>query len=198
MKMVLATKNEHKLVEFKRILEPLGYEVLSQADVNVDIDVDETGSTFEENSALKARAIYKETGLITIADDSGLEVDYLNKEPGVYSARYGGAGKTDKDRCELVLSKLDGVPKQQRTARFVCVIHIVLSDTDQRSFRGESQGYIATDFVGDNGFGYDPIFMVDDTYSFATLAGEQKDAISHRGNALKKLEQSLIDQSPIL
>lgn len=191
MKLVAATKNAHKLTEFRRILEPLGYEVLSQADVHVDIDVEETGTTFEENAALKARAIYKATGLVTVADDSGLEVDALGGEPGVYSARYGGAGKNDKDRCQLVLEKLDDLPRERRTARFVCVIHMVLSDSDERSYRGECEGFIGTDFLGDNGFGYDPIFMVSATESFATLDGTQKDAMSHRGHALKKMEADL-------
>lgn len=191
MKLVVATKNAHKLIEFKRILEPLGYEVLSQADVSLDIDVEETGTTFEENSMLKAEAIFKATGLITIADDSGLEVDYLNGEPGIYSARYGGGNRNDRERCELLLENLAGVPKEERTARFVSVISMVFSDTDKRSWRGECEGFIGFDFVGDNGFGYDPIFMVSDTESFATLDGVKKDAVSHRGNALRKMEQDL-------
>lgn len=191
MKLVIATKNAHKLIEMKRILEPLGYEVLSQADVNVDVDVEETGTTFEENAALKAQAIYRATGMITLADDSGLEVDYLGGEPGIYSARYGGSGKDDKDRCRLVLERLSGVPKEKRTARFVCVIHLIFSENDQRTYRGECEGWIGEDFVGDNGFGYDPIFMVNDHESFATLDGVKKDALSHRGRALAKLEQDL-------
>ena len=191
MKLVVATKNAHKLIEMKRILEPLGYEVLSQADVNVDVDVEETGTTFEENAALKARAIYQATGMVTLADDSGLEVDCLNGEPGIYSARYGGEGKNDRDRCELVLQKLKGVPQKDRTARFVCVIHLIFNEEDQRTYRGECEGFIGEDFVGDNGFGYDPIFMVNDHDSFATLDGVEKDALSHRGRALEKLRQDL-------
>ena len=191
MKLVVATKNAHKLIEFKRILEPLGYEVLSQADIGVDIDVEETGTTFEENSMLKAKALYDHTGFITIADDSGLEIDYLGGEPGVYSARYGGGNRTDRDRCELVLEKLEGVPKEKRTARFVSVISVIFSESDQRSYRGECSGFIGFDFLGDNGFGYDPIFMVSDTESFATLDGKAKDLISHRGKALEKMEEDL-------
>lgn len=191
MKVVIATKNNHKLVEFKRILEPLGYEVLSQADVNVDIDVEETATTFEGNSALKAKAIYDATKMITIADDSGLEVDYLNGEPGVYSARYGGEGKNDKDRCNLVLEKMQGVEKEKRTARFVCAIHMIISENDQRTYKGVCEGYIGFGFKGDNGFGYDPIFMVNDNDSFATLSGEEKDKLSHRGKALQKMEADL-------
>ena len=191
MKLVIATKNAHKLIEMKRILDPLGYDVLSQADVNVDVDVEETGTTFEENAALKAQAIYKATGMVTLADDSGLEVDYLNGEPGIYSARYGGEGKNDKDRCDLVLEKLKGVPKKDRTARFVCVIHLIFNEGDQRTYRGECEGFIGEGCVGDNGFGYDPIFMVNDHDSFATLDGVKKDALSHRGRALEKLRQDL-------
>lgn len=191
MKLIVATKNAHKLVEFKRILTTLGYEVLSQADVDVDVDVEETGTTFEENSRLKAKAIFDATGMTTVADDSGLEVDYLNGEPGIYSARYGGEGKSDRDRCELVLEKLTGVPKEERTARFVCVIHMIFATGEEKSYRGECEGYIGTDFVGDNGFGYDPIFMVNEEESFATLDGVKKDAVSHRGRALKKMEADL-------
>lgn len=191
MKVVIATKNQHKLLEFKRILQPLGYEVLSQKDVGVDIDVEETATTFYGNARLKAKAIYEITKMITIADDSGLEVDYLNGEPGVYSARYGGQGKTDKDRCNLILEKLKNVPKEKRTARFVCAIYMILSEKDERLYEGLCQGYIGYDFNGDNGFGYDPIFMVNDKDSFATLKGKEKDKLSHRGQALQKMQQDL-------
>lgn len=191
MKVVIATKNQHKLTEFKRILEPLGYEVLSMQDVQVDIDVEETGHTFEENSMLKAQAIYQATGLCTIADDSGLLVDYLNGEPGVYSARYGGEGLTDQDRCQLVLQKLQNVPKAQRTARFVCAISLIFSQGDKRVYRGECEGWIGLEPLGNNGFGYDPIFMVDEQKSFAVIDGIQKDMMSHRGKALKRMEADL-------
>lgn len=191
MKVVIATKNNHKLREFKRILTPLGYEVLSQQDVKIDIDVEENADTFEGNSMLKAKAIYNATKMITIADDSGLEIDYLNGEPGVYSARYGGEGKNDKDRCNLVLQKLKGVSKEKRNARFVCAISMILSENDVRTYKGVCNGYIADDFVGDNGFGYDPIFMVNDKDSFATLDGIEKDKLSHRGKALRLLEEDL-------
>ena len=187
MKLVVATKNAHKLIEFKRILEPLGYEVLSQADIGVDIDVEETGTTFEENSMLKAKALYDHTGFITIADDSGLEIDYLGGEPGVYSARYGGGNRTDRDRCELVLEKLQGVPKEKRTARFVSVISVIFSESDQRSYRGECSGFIGFDFLGDNGFGYDPIFICKNGKTFSELELYEKNKISHRGIAIKKL-----------
>lgn len=190
MKLLLATKNDHKLMEFRRMLEPLGYTVLSQTDVDVDIDVEETGTTFEANAALKAQALYQATGLPTIADDSGLEIDALGGEPGVYSARYGGVA-TDTDRNHLVLQKMQGVPQEKRTARFVAALHLIFSADRTITVRGTSEGFIADKIVGDNGFGYDPIFMTDDTHSFATLTPSQKDAISHRGNALKLLCQQL-------
>ncbi len=194
MQLIIATKNMHKVTEFKRILEPLGYTVLSQADVDLDIDVEETGTTFAENAKLKAFAIYKATGKTTIADDSGLEVFSLNNEPGVYSARYGGSGLDDTGRNMLLLKNLDGVPKKDRGARFVAAIHIIFGVDDEKTFIGTSEGYISTEIVGDNGFGYDPVFMVNETESFATISGEEKDKISHRGNALKALEKYLKEE----
>ena len=193
IQLVAATKNAHKLIEFRRILEPLGYEVLSQEQVQVDLDVEETGSTFMENAALKAQAIFHATGLPTIADDSGLEVDYLNGAPGIYSARFGGEDLSDQDKCNLILEKMKSVPKEKRTARFISAIYLILSDKDKRSYLGVCEGFIGNGMLGENGFGYDPIFMVDDTDSFATLSGEQKDALSHRGKALKKMEENLKD-----
>lgn len=192
MKVMIATKNQHKLVEFRRILEPLGYEMLSQSDVDLDLEVEETGTTFEENSMRKAEAIFQATGMITIADDSGLEVDALGGEPGIYSARYGGEqNKTDLDRCRYLLKKLDGIPKEKRTARFVSVISIVFDETDKRCYRGECGGWIGTELLGDNGFGYDPLFLIRDGVSFATISGTEKDRISHRGRALRKMEEDL-------
>lgn len=191
IKLVAATQNAHKLVEFRRILEPLGYRVLSQAQADVDIDVEETGTTFAENASLKAEAIFRAAGLPTIADDSGLEVDYLGGEPGIYSARFGGPGLTDRDKCTLILQRLRDVPKDKRTARFVSAIHLILSETDRRTYIGTCEGFIGWEMLGDNGFGYDPIFMVSDTDSFAALSGEEKDQLSHRGAALRKMEEDL-------
>lgn len=190
MKLLLATKNAHKLVEFRRILEPLGYEVLSQKDVSVDVDVEEIGSTFEENAALKARALYQAAGMPTIADDSGLEVDALNGEPGIYSARYGGLD-SDEARNGLLLQNLQGIPKERRTARFVSAIHLIFAPEDELAVRGTCEGFIGDCPVGENGFGYDPLFMIDDMNSFATLAGSEKDAMSHRGRALEALRALL-------
>ncbi|MGI5958250.1 MAG: RdgB/HAM1 family non-canonical purine NTP pyrophosphatase [Massiliimalia sp.] len=197
MKIVIATKNQHKLKEFKRILEPLGYEVLSQADAGVDVDVEETGTTFEENSMLKAQAIYHACGLCTIADDSGLSVDALNGEPGVYSARYGGPGLDDEGRCRLLLKNMEQVPILERTARFVSVISLIFSENDKRVYRGEAEGMIGYDMLGKDGFGYDPVFMVNGTDSFATLTGAQKDKISHRGKALEQMQEDLKNNPPV-
>lgn len=191
MKLIAATQNQHKLTEFKRILEPFGYEVLSQAEVALDLDVEETGTTFEENARLKAKAIFDATGLTTISDDSGLEVDALNGEPGVYSARFGGPGLNDYDRCVLLLDRLDGVEQEKRTARFVCVIHIIFDTGAEQHFRAACEGFIGNRMFGDNGFGYDPVFMVTEEDSFATLDGAKKDAVSHRGQALRALEEYL-------
>ena len=191
MKLVAATQNAHKLVEFRRILEPFGYEVLSQADAGVDLEVEETGTTFAENAALKAQAVFRATGLPTVADDSGLEVDALGGEPGIYSARFGAPGLNDRDKCRLILERLDGLPKEQRTARFVSAICLILDGSDQRNYLGVCEGWIGTRMLGENGFGYDPIFMVGDGESFATLSGEEKDRLSHRGRALEQMEEDL-------
>ena len=191
MKLIVATKNAHKVAEFSRIFEPMGIEILSQTDVGIDIDVQEDADTFEGNARLKARAIYEKTGLPTIADDSGLEVHFLGNAPGVYSARYGGTEcKTDKQRYEKVIKELDGVPKDERAAQFVCSISLILNNDKQYSFTGICKGWIGYEAIGENGFGYDPIFMIGDK-SFSQLTDKQKDEISHRGNAVKQLQACL-------
>ncbi len=193
MKLIIATKNAHKVEEFSRILKPIGIEVISQTDAGVDIGVDENADTFEGNARLKARAIYEKTGLPTIADDSGLQVEFLSNAPGIYSARYGGSEcSTDKQRYEKVLKELDGVPKEERSAQFVCCISLILSDDKEYSFTGICKGTIGYKPLGENGFGYDPIFMVGDK-SFSQLTDQQKDEISHRGSALKQLQECLAD-----
>lgn len=201
MKFVVATKNPHKLIEFKRILNPLGIEVLSQTDVAtgmgipMDIDVVEDADTFEGNARLKACAIFELTGLPTIADDSGIEVYALNGEPGIYSARYGGEQcKNDVERYELLLKNLND--ESNRDAQFVCAIHLIISHEKEHTFTGICKGQIGFKPLGNDGFGYDPIFMVDGK-SFAELDGELKDMISHRGIALRKLEQFLKEEELI-
>lgn len=189
MKIIAATKNKNKLREFGEILK--GFEIISQEEAGVDIDVEETGTTFEENSYLKAKAIYDITGITTIADDSGLCVDALNGEPGVYSARYGGEGYDDKGRVQLLLKNMKDVPEEERTARFVCVITLV-GDEGVLTARGECEGKIDYSPRGENGFGYDPVFYVDRfEKTLAEVTPEEKNSISHRGKALKIFAEKL-------
>ena len=190
MKLIAATNNAHKVVEFKRILEPLGFTVLSQKEAGIHVEAEETGTTFEENAYLKAKAVYDASGLPTVADDSGIAVDALNGARGVYSARYGGPSLNDVDRYEKLLHEMDGVPDEKRTARFVCAISLILSSDQVFGFTGVCEGKIGYGPRGENGFGYDPIFMVGDK-STAELLPEDKDKISHRGQALRKMEQML-------
>lgn len=189
-KIVLASNNNHKLREISEMLKPLGYTVISQSQAGISLDVEETGTTFEENSLLKARAIYGVCKIAVIADDSGLEVSYLNNAPGVYSSRYAGEGATDEERCAKLLRELEGVPKKNRTARFVSVICYIDENGKENIVRGECEGYIGIEPHGKNGFGYDPIFMYGDK-TFAEISAEEKNSISHRANALKKFVELL-------
>ncbi|MDQ0230961.1 XTP/dITP diphosphatase [Metabacillus malikii] len=187
--IIIATKNTGKVREFKALLEPLGYNVISLLDFTDSIDVEETGATFVENAILKAEAIANAYHKRTIADDSGLEIDYLNGEPGVYSARYAGLHKDDKDNLNKVLEKLSTVHNQQdRTARFVCALAISSPGEATKTVLGTCEGYIAEQPSGENGFGYDPIFIVKEKMkTMASLSSEEKNNISHRAMALKKL-----------
>ena len=187
MKLVLASKNRKKLEEMNAILSHLGVEVCSQADAGVDVDVEETGTTFEENSLLKAKAVMEASGLPAIADDSGLCVDALNGAPGVYSARYGGEGLDDAGRYRLLLSSMPaGKP---RTAKFVSVITCCFPNGDVLTARGECPGTIAFAPMGVGGFGYDPVFFLPKLKkTFAQLSPEEKNAISHRGRALESFQ----------
>ena len=190
MKLVLASKNAKKLKEMNEILSGMGVEVCSQADAGVDVNVEETGTTFEENSLLKARAVMGRSGLPAIADDSGLCVDALNGAPGVYSARYGGEGLDDVGRYRLLLSNM---PKgQARAAKFVSVITCCFPDGTAVSARGECPGTIAFAPMGEGGFGYDPVFFLPKLKkTFAQLTPEEKNAISHRGKALEAFQEKL-------
>ena len=190
MKMVLASKNPKKLEEMAVILSQLGIEVVLESDVGVDVEVEETGTTFEENAALKAFAVMEAAGLPAIADDSGLCVDALGGGPGVYSARYGGEGLTDADRYRLVLEGLQG--QLDRGAKFVSAICCAFPGGDRVEARGECPGVIGYAPQGENGFGYDPIFFLPEKKkTFAQLTGEEKNAISHRGTALEKFKEEL-------
>lgn len=189
MKIIAATKNKNKLREFGEILK--GFEIISQEEAGIDIDVEETGTTFEENSRLKAEAIFKATGIPAIADDSGLCVDALDGAPGVYSARYGGEGLDDEGRVQLLLKNMENVPDEKRTARFVCVITMV-SSGGVITAKGECEGAINHAPKGENGFGYDPVFyMKEYGKTTAEMSPDEKNAVSHRGKALKIFEEKI-------
>ena len=190
MKLVLASKNAHKLVEMKDILSQLGVEVVLESEAGVDVDVEETGATFEENAYLKAHAVMEASGLPAIADDSGLCVDALNGAPGVYSARYGGPGLDDAGRYKLLLENMRG--QLDRRCRFVSAICCCFPNGDRVEARGECAGTLAYAPKGEDGFGYDPVFFVPGLKkTFAELSPEEKNAISHRGNALKAFREKL-------
>ena len=190
MKAVLASNNKKKMVEMRAILGELGVEVLSQADVGVSIEPEENGTTFEENSRIKAVAIMEATGLPAIADDSGLVVEALDGAPGVYSARYGGEGLDDTGRWQLLLKNMEG--KENRACKFVSVICCAFPDGTQLMARGEVHGVVAQGPSGEGGFGYDPIFWLPEQgKSMAELTAEEKNKISHRGNALRVFKKEL-------
>ena len=193
MKVVLASKNPHKLVEIKQITDKFGFDLMLQSELGVDIDVEETGTTFEENSLLKAKAVMEATGLPALADDSGISVDALNGEPGVYSARYGfDESLDDWGRMMLLLKNTEHVPDGQRQAKFVCVISFVTPDGKTIQARGEIHGELTREPRGENGFGYDPIFYYPPFgQTTAEIPAEQKNAVSHRGNALRILNEKL-------
>ena len=187
MKVVLASKNKHKLVEISKITEKFGIELVLQSELGIDIDVEETGTTFEENSFITAEAVMKASGLPALADDSGIAVDALNGEPGVYSARYGFDDTLDDwGRLELLLKNTENVPDGQRQAQFVCVITMVTPDNQVIQARGEIHGELTREPRGENGFGYDPIFYYPPFgKTTAELSPEEKNQVSHRGNALR-------------
>ena len=185
MKVILASKNQHTLTELSAILSQLGFEIALESEYGLDIDVEETGTTFEENSFLKADAVMKASGLPVLADDSGLMVDALDGAPGVYSARYGHKA-SDKERTAYLLENMKNVPEERRGAKFVCVITCLFPDGRKIVARGECPGVIARAPHGENGFGYDPVFYLPELgMTYAELPGEQKNAISHRARALQ-------------
>lgn len=187
MDIIIASNNQGKIGEFKKILTPLGYNVISQKEAGINIEVDETGTTFKENSELKARALYEILKKPVISDDSGLEVEYLNNEPGVYSARYMGL-QSDTERRACILKKLDGIEEEKRNAHFVCCMCYIDANGKEQFAVGYWYGKIATEERGNNGFGYDPIFIPDgETRTAAEMLPEEKNAVSHRANALKEL-----------
>ena len=193
MKVVLASKNPHKLVEISKITEQFDMELVLQSELGVDIDVEETGTTFEENSYLKARAVMEATGLPALADDSGIAVDALNGEPGIYSARYGfDESLDDWGRLQLLLKNTEKVPDGQRQAQFVCVITLVTPEGKVIQARGEVHGELLRAPAREGGFGYDPIFYYPPFgKSLAEVSAEEKNQVSHRANALRVFYEKL-------
>lgn len=191
MKIFIATKNAKKLIELDRILTPLGFEVLSEKDLDKPFpEIEETGTTFAENAVLKAQAGLELTGLISVADDSGICVDYLDGAPGIYSARYSGGHGNDAENNKKILRELDGVPMEKRTAHYAAAIACVFPDGRKFTVEGKCYGHIAFEESGDQGFGYDPLF-ISENGCFGHLSAEEKDKISHRGKALKLFKEEL-------
>ena len=193
-KIIFATGNQDKMKEIRMILENLGIPVSSMKEAGIDVDIVEDGTTFEENAMIKAEAIAKLTEAIVLADDSGLEIDYLNKEPGIYSARYAGTDTSYEIKNNLLLQRLEGVPDEKRTARFVCAIAAVFPDGSKETVRGTIEGRIGYEIAGEHGFGYDPIFYLPEYgWTTAELDPEKKNELSHRGKALR-LMREIIEQ----
>ncbi len=198
-KIIFATGNEHKMVEIRMILEDLGAEIFSQREAGIEAEVVEDGTTFEENALIKAteigKAARKLSGFedaVVLADDSGLEIDYLNKEPGIYSARYMGEDTSYDIKNQTLIDRLHGVPDEQRTARFVCAIAASFPDGSSKVVRGTMEGIIGYEIVGENGFGYDPIFFLPEFgCTSAQLTPEKKNELSHRGEGLRKMREIL-------
>lgn len=190
--IIFATGNEGKMKEVRKILTDLPVEVISMKEAGVSVDIVEDGETFEENAVIKAKAIMELTGKVVLADDSGLEIDYLNKEPGIYSARYMGEETSYRIKNGNLIHRLEGVPDEERTARFVCVIAAAFPDGTILTSEGTIEGMIGYDIKGTNGFGYDPIFFVPELgCTTAELSDEKKNEISHRGKALRKMAAEL-------
>ncbi len=189
MKIIIATGNAGKMREIKSIFNNSNYEVVSMKEAGITADVDENGTTFEENALIKAREIAKLSGSIVLADDSGLEVDYLNKEPGIYSARYMGEDTPYSVKNASLIARLDGVEFEKRTARFVCAVAAVYPDGKELVVRETMEGYIGYEEKGANGFGYDPIFYLKEfDKTSAEISLEEKNEISHRGKAFRAMK----------
>jgi XTP/dITP diphosphohydrolase len=191
-RIIFATGNQNKMKEIHMILADLGMPIYSMKEAGIDVDIEENGTTFEENALIKARAIMKLTGQITMADDSGLEIDYLNKAPGVYSARFMGHDTSYDIKNKALIQKLEGVKGSDRSGRFVCAIAVCFPDGREIVKRGTMEGLIAEEIKGDNGFGYDPIvYLPEYGKTSGELAPEEKNKISHRGKALALIKEEL-------
>ena len=178
--------------EIRQILADSGYEILSMKEAGVDLDIVEDGTTFEENALIKAKAVMEATGELTLADDSGLEIDAFGGEPGVYSSRYLGEDTPYTEKNQVILDRMKDVPEEKRGARFVCVIAAVFPDGQTRTTRGTMEGIIGYESNGENGFGYDPIFYLPELKKYsAQLSSDEKNQLSHRGQALRKMKEVL-------
>ena len=191
-KIIFATGNKDKLREIKEILSDCDVDIRSMKEAGINVDIVEDGKTFEDNALIKARAIAAHTDAIVLADDSGLEIDYLNKEPGIYSARYMGEDTSYHIKNASLIERLNGVPDEKRTARFVCAVAAAFPDGSVKTVRGTMEGRIGYEEKGENGFGYDPIFYLPEYgCTSAELSGEEKNKISHRGKALRAIKDEL-------
>ena len=197
--MIFATGNQGKMKEIRAILGDIGEEIISMKEAGIDIDIVENGSTFDENAIIKAKAIMEVTGQLVLADDSGLEIDYLNKEPGIYSARYMGEDTSYRIKNGNLIERLQGVPDEKRTARFVCVIAAAFPDGEIVTTRGTIEGLITKEQLGENGFGFDPIVYVPE-YGMTTgqMDPDLKNSISHRGKALTAMKKILEERKILL
>ncbi len=194
-RLIFATGNMDKLREIKEILADTGYDILSMKEAGVDVDIIEDGKTFEENALIKARAVAKASGSLALADDSGLEIDALGGEPGIFSARYMGEDTSYDIKNQNLIDRLDGVPDEKRTARFVCAMAAVFPDGTEKTFVRTMEGRIGYQIAGANGFGYDPIFFLPEYgKTSAEISPEEKNAISHRGKALRAMAEFLSDR----
>ena len=190
MVFAAATNNQKKLKEIQRILDSFGITAKTLKELDINVEIEENGTTFEENAVIKAKAIAEISGMPAISDDSGLEVDALNGAPGVYTARFAGEHATDDENIDKLLAEMEGVEKEKRTARFVSAVCLYMPDGRHTVCRGTCEGWIGWERIGDGGFGYDPVFMVGET-SYSQMTAEEKDAISHRGSALRQLKEKI-------
>lgn len=201
--IIFATGNKNKMIEIRMILKDLGCRILSQKEAGIQADVVEDGTTFEENALIKATEIAKIAhgmpeykNAVVMADDSGLEIDYLNKEPGIYSARYMGEDTSYDIKNQALLDRLEGVPDEKRTARFVCAIAVIFPDESSEVVRGTMEGIIGHEIAGKNGFGYDPIFFLPEYgCTSAEVSPEKKNELSHRGEGLRKMRKILEERA---
>lgn len=191
-RLIFATGNEGKMKEVREILADTGYEILSMKEAGIDLEIVENGTTFEENAIIKAKAVMEASGELTLADDSGLEIDAFGGEPGIYSARYLGEDTSYVEKNQVILDRMGDIPEEKRSARFVCAIAAAFPNGQTRTTRGTMEGIIGYEAKGGNGFGYDPIFYLPELGKYsAQLSSEEKNKLSHRGEALRKMKEVL-------